>query len=274
MGMTTTRPPVVVALLAALLALLTGCTASGPTSDKHIVAQPMQIIDRHLTISGHTYAWSIMIPPGAAPGGPAILFLHGYGECGTDGRKQLSVGLPPAVVKDPQRWPFVLIVPQKPVFNSEWEAHEPAVMEMIAQAAREGSIDPKRLAITGLSQGGHGTIAYASRHPELFTAAAPVCGYTLPHFDDNQTRIEKHEISPTDPAVVQAAEKLSSLPVWLFHGSIDSVVPVAESRSLYQALKKLDADVKYTEVEGANHNSWDAAYADPDLARWFLKHKK
>ncbi len=264
MGMITTR----LALLALLLALLTGCATSGNTSDKRIVTQPMQIIDRHLTMHGRTYAWSIMIPPGAALGGPAILFLHGYGQCGTDGRKQLSVGLPPAVVKSPDRF----IVPQKPVFNSEWEDHEPAVMEMLRLAAREGSIDPKRLAITGLSQGGHGTIVFASRHPGMFTAAAPVCAYTERRTDTNGQRLGERGATPDDPAVVATAEKLGTLPVWIFHGSIDSVVPVAESRSLSGAIKKQGGDVRYTEVEGADHNSWDAAYADPDLAAWLRGH--
>ncbi|MEI8258033.1 MAG: phospholipase, partial [Deltaproteobacteria bacterium] len=37
---------------------------------------------------------------------PAILFLHGRGECGADGFSQLGVGLGPAIIAEPDRWPF------------------------------------------------------------------------------------------------------------------------------------------------------------------------
>ncbi|MEX0876602.1 MAG: prolyl oligopeptidase family serine peptidase, partial [Phycisphaerales bacterium] len=148
------------------------------------------------------------------------------------------------------------------------------LLSMIEQATEMGFIDPQRLAITGLSQGGHGTIALASAHPEMFVAAAPVCGYVERRFDDNKLRREATTATPEDPAVVTVAEKLAAMPVWLFHGDSDTVVSVTESRSLHKALTKLDATVKYTEVPDTGHNSWDAAYADADLAAWFREHTR
>lgn len=232
----------------------------------------IDIIDQTLEVEGQKYAWSIMIPPTAEEGGRSLLFLHGYGECGTDGDKQLTVGLPPAIEKNPNRWPFVVIVPQKPTHNSEWEEHEQAVLAMIEQATEMGFIDPQRLAITGLSQGGHGTIALAAAHPDMFTAAAPVCGYLRPFFNKDRERIEHPEATPETPAYKQAAEKLAKLPTWFWHGDSDSVVPVAESRILHQALKRIDAETKYTELPGVDHNSWDEAYSSSELSEWFKQH--
>lgn len=244
-----------------------------------VPAGEVRVIDYRMEKDGRTYAWSVMIPPGATEGGSGLLFLHGYGECGDDGKKNLAVGLPPAVRRNPERWPMVIIVPQKPVHNSEWEDHEAAVLAILDLAAEKGHYDPKRLAITGLSQGGHGTIWFASNHPDRFKAAAPVCGYIDRRFDDNNVRIAGPGATSTQPGVVAAAEKLRTMPLWLFHGGKDDVIPPSESRSLFQALgapEKSDpgAMVCYTEFPNANHNSWDAAYADPELAAWLLRHTR
>lgn len=37
---------------------------------------------------------------------PMIVFLNGMGECGTDGLKQLAVGLGTAVILDAEKWPL------------------------------------------------------------------------------------------------------------------------------------------------------------------------
>lgn len=231
-----------------------------------------EIIDLSTTIDGQEYACSVIINPSATRGGPAILFLHGYGECGTDNEKQLAVGLPKHAMGNPDQWPFVLIVPQKPIFNSEWDEHEDAVLQMLESAAEQGLYNPDRLAITGLSQGGHGTIAFASAHPDQFVAVAPVCGYLRPFFDEDRQRQIHPEATPETPEFIEAAKKLASLPTWFWHGGADSVVPVAESRALHKALKNLDADCKYTELPGIDHNSWDDAYTNEELIAWFKEH--
>lgn len=260
-----------------VLSMLPACHAQPEVSDPlppPRATGEVRVIDYRMEKDGREYAWSVMIPPGAEEGGPSLLFLHGYGESGDDGKKNLAVGLPPAVRKNPERWPMVIIVPQKPVFNSEWEDHEAAVLAMLDEAAEKGHIDPEHLAITGLSQGGHGTIVFASRHPDRFQAAAPVCGYVDRRIDENAQRLSDNGATPEDPGVVAAAEKLKGMPVWLFHGALDNVVPASESRSLFAALESQDATVKYTEFPEANHNSWDPAYADPELAAWLVRHTR
>lgn len=224
------------------------------------------------TIGGQEYTAAIIINPNATKGGSAILFLHGYGECGTNNQKQLTVGLPKHMRQHPEQWPYVLIAPQKPVFNSDWEEHEQAVLYFLDEAAKRGLFDPDRLAITGLSQGGHGTIVLASTHPDRFVAAAPVCGYLRPIFDEERQRINHPAATPDTPAYIEAAHKLSAMPIWFWHGNDDQVVPASESRSLHRALLELDADSQYTELPGVNHNSWDDAYTSQKLSNWFNEH--
>jgi predicted peptidase len=261
---------------AIVLNMLSSHSAQPAVSDPLPPPAPgeVRVIDYRMEKDGREYAWSVMIPPGAEEGGASLLFLHGYGESGNDGKKNLAVGLPPAVRKNPERWPLVIIVPQKPVFNSEWEDHAAAVLAMLDQAADKGHIDPDRLAITGLSQGGHGTIWFAANHPDRFKAAAPVCGYVDRRIDENAQRLSDNGATPEDPGVIEAAERLKEMPVWLFHGAKDNVVPPSESRSLFKVLESAGAPAKYTEFPEANHNSWDAAYSDPELAAWLVRYTR
>ena len=41
-----------------------------------------------------------------------------------------------------------------------------------------------------------------------------------------------------------------------------------------KALKKAGAKVKFTLYPEANHNSWDAAFAEPELIPWLFSQKK
>lgn len=260
------------AMIHALLALLMSLVPFAAAAQME-EGQPkeVRVIQRTMEVGGVAYAWSVLIPDSAAEGGAAILFLHGAGECGSDGEKNLAVGLPRHVRENPEQWPFVLIVPQKPTRESEWEDHEKALLAMLDEAAKEGLYDPKRLAITGLSQGGHGTIMLASMHPERFRAAAPVCGYVDRRFDQSGMLVKEIPATADDASVVAAAKALAAMPVWLFHGSLDDVVPPEESRALHAAIVELGGLVEYNEFPGANHNSWDAAYSKSELAEWFAE---
>jgi hypothetical protein len=39
-------------------------------------------------------------------------------------------------------------------------------------------------------------------------------------------------------------------------------------------LQKLDGDVKYTEYPGVHHDSWNNAFAEPELLTWLFSKRK
>ena len=47
-----------------------------------------------------------------------------------------------------------------------------------------------------------------------------------------------------------------------------------ESRGIVAALKALNVAVKYSELPGVGHNSWDSAYRSPEVAEWLFAQKK
>ncbi|HRK20781.1 MAG TPA: hypothetical protein PLX06_03190, partial [Fimbriimonadaceae bacterium] len=86
-------------------------------------------LDRAVTVEGQERKYVIHVPVGYGPGQkwPAILFLHGRGESGTDGRFQLWHGLERAIVRDSEKWPFVAIFPQKPEQDKLWPTEIPTL---------------------------------------------------------------------------------------------------------------------------------------------------
>ena len=77
-----------------------------------------------------------------------------------------------------------------------------------------------------------------------------------------------------DPTVsdpyAETAKRIGKTPVWIFHGADDPAVPVEESRKMAAALQAAGGNVKYTEYPGTGHDSWDKAYAEPELMEWLL----
>ncbi|MFZ4620026.1 MAG: prolyl oligopeptidase family serine peptidase, partial [Bacteroidota bacterium] len=74
---------------------------------------------------------------------------------------------------------------------------------------------------------------------------------------------------------LEDVEKLKQMPVWIFHGAKDDVVPPSESEKMAQFLeKKGNTKTKFTMYPNANHNAWDATYSNKELYDWFLQHSK
>lgn len=213
---------------------------------------------REVIVDGFAHRIALRVPDGYDPARawPLVVFLHGSGECGSDGEKQTRAGLGPALAAHPDRWPCLVLMPQKPVEVEEWEEREALVLAAIADVQSAYRIDPDRVALTGMSQGGHGVWMIGARHPDLFSCLAPVCGY-------GRART--------------VASRVARLPVWAFHGLRDDVVDPEETRGIVAAIRHekrkrgLDArTMRLTLYPEANHNSWDAAYGEPELPGWLL----
>lgn len=239
---------------ALLLATILLCMAAPGASRRKEPAQT-GILFRSIKVGDDEHRYAVYVPRDYDPARPwpILVFLNGSGECGADGQKQLAVGLAPAVLAHADRWPFIIIFPQKPVMQTQWEVYDPAVMAILDAAEHEWKIDLSRQYLTGLSQGGHGVWTIAAMHPRRFAAIAPVCGYGDP---------------------VTLAGKLKDVPVWAFHGEKDPVVSVAESKALVNAILKAGGAARLTTYPDVEHNAWERAYADPELPAWLLAHQR
>jgi len=209
--------------------------------------------------------------PSASPDTPAkkfplLVFLHGAGERGDDNAKQLTWGADFLRTVAKEHGAFIL-VPQCPA-GQRWMEHswdkteinlpaapsEPMalLLELIASLRAEHPIDGDRLYAMGLSMGGMGTWDLVQRNPQMFAAAVVICG----------------------GGDVSRADRIKDLPLWVFHGEKDTVVPVQASRKMVARLKELGSPVKYTEYPGVGHNSWSGAFEEDGLAKWLFSRGK
>jgi dienelactone hydrolase len=240
------RPLLLTALLFGAQTLLAQADAAPAAS----TASTGFLADR-IDFAGSDHRFVLFVPPGYRSDRrwPLIVFLNGAGECGTDGWKQVSVGLGPAIMHDVDAWPFLVLFPQKPDVRSAWEDHDELVMAMLAKVRRERAVDDKQLFLTGLSQGGHGTWVLGARHHDLWAAIAPVCGYGSP---------------------AEIGKPLRAMPIWCFHGEDDKSVPVRQSKDLVAAVNDAGGFAELSLYPRTGHNAWDHAYRDEPLAAWLL----
>jgi predicted peptidase len=202
---------------------------------------------------------------------PLVVMLHGLGE-----RAFLPVTSPahPLFLEWCEKNGLLMIAPNgrnradrdspKPNFGASlyMDDGEQDVLQVIELARKAYNIDSSRIYLTGVSMGGWGTWYLGSRHPELFAAVAPVCGW-------GTGELTRWKCPPVDLA------RLKNTPVYAFHGDQDPVIPVSESRKMAATLKALGAaDVTYEELPGVKHNAWDFVYNDDRVFRWFLRHRR
>lgn len=224
----------------------------------HAGADPGRYVEDQVRVAGVTHRFLVWLPPGhtAARRTPGIVFLHGSGECGDDPVAPTRIGLGPRLEESPGRWPFIVVFPQKPRDSEEWEEREALVLAATDLAIRRYGMDPARVALAGMSQGGHGTWLIGARHPQRWSCLVPICGYG-----------RGRTVGP----------RIAALPVWAFHGLRDDIIDPRDTEDIVQWAREARAklgldpeDIRKTMYPEANHGSWEPALREPDLPAWIL----
>ncbi|WP_211371887.1 prolyl oligopeptidase family serine peptidase [Marilutibacter maris] len=264
-----------------LLALTVACTTT-PSASRSADApsEPVaagEFVRRTVRLDGVERVYQVFVPASArlqdaAGRRPVVLFLHGSGERGDDGDKQTAVGLGPFLRAHAQRFPAIVVFPQSPAERS-WDGDVAAMaLATLDAATAEFGGDPDRTYLTGLSRGGYGTWELALLQPQRFAALAPVCGGITSPRAESPLAVEA-VAGAADPFEATAT-RLHHLPVWIFHGGRDDVVPPQQSRRMHAALRAVGADVRYTEFPDANHNAWDATYNYAPMWDWMFGQRR
>lgn len=203
------------------------------------------IIQEQVSLGYRTY-----FPDGysnAGPKHPMLMFLHGSGEIGTD-LDRLTTAALPKFIEAGLNLPFVTVCPQ---CNHMWDARSLALL--LDEVVDKYNVDRSRVYLSGNSMGGLGTWMLANVAYDRLAAIAPVCPPSLNSFNP---------------------ENFKGLPIWCFHGAMDSVVPINESVKMIRRLRKAGCEVKFTVYADADHDTWTPAYYDPELVGWLLSHQK
>ncbi len=219
---------------------------------------------------------------------PLILSLHGAGGKGQDNKKNLkawngvlaqealrrkhpcfvvapqSAGpwrvagsvpeLTPAHIQEfPKVWQNAMAA--RPMFSEKApEGKLGTVFELLNALMEEFPIDPKRIYVLGHSMGGFGTFEAIAMEPERFAAAIPSAGGLSPWLD---------------------AERFQHVPIWAFHGDQDRTVPVGLTQVVFDRVKALQGNMKFTVLGGVGHGASGFAfiYTGDDMHEGFVTHR-
>ncbi|WP_183567133.1 prolyl oligopeptidase family serine peptidase [Mucilaginibacter sp. SP1R1] len=230
-------------------------------------------------VKGDTLPYRLLFPKHFNPAKkyPLLFVLHGAGERGNNNEAQLKYG-PERLLQDSvrEKYEAIVVFPQCPA-NSYWsnvkqetdavtqkrkfifQINEPPtkamqlLMGLVDQFLDKPFVNKQRVYIGGLSMGGMGTFEIIGREPKIFAAAFAICG------GDNTLNAKKY------------AKKV---PLWIFHGTKDSVVPVEHSEVMVSAIKDAGGNPNFTLYPGVDHNSWENAFREPELLSWLFSHSK
>ena len=132
---------------------------------------------------------------------------------------------------------------------------EQDVLDVLADVRKRFSIDEDRIYLTGLSMGGGGALWIGLTRPDIWAAIAAVC--------------------PAPPDGTEGlAKNALNVPVKLFQGAIDPIVPASGTREWHKRLVAAGVKADYTEYPGVRHNSWDYAYRGAAIFDWFRQHTR
>ena len=177
--------------------------------------------DEELTIQGLVYPLSLSIPLTYQPakGYGLVVCLHGAGFTG-------DVYL--------ERWrarlgdDYLLACPTYP--SGAWFTRraEELVLATIQYANRRYHVDPDRIFLTGMSNGGIGAWLIGMHHAPLFAGLAPMA-------------------SGLDDVLMPFLANLRNTPIYMIHGVKDQVMPAELSRSISRELGALGYPHVYRE---------------------------
>lgn len=257
-----------------LLIMMAGVFLIAPLS---IIAQDQHSEFKYETFihNNDTLNYRILFPKdfSADKSYPLVLFLHGAGERGSDNESQLVHGADLFLNEENRnKFPAVVVFPQCPKddywakvdidrsefpleFDFQYEEGPTKAMQIVMKLmdsiSGKSFIDQNRIYVGGLSMGGMGTFEILARKPETFAAAIAICGAADPETAENYRE---------------------GLPIRIFHGLQDNVVPPKFSKKMAAAINENKGNASLRLYKNANHNSWDSAFQECDLLEWLFSY--
>lgn len=218
-------------------------------------------------IDGSVQYYSVVPATEANPAG-LVLSLHGASVEATG----------QAACFTPLNWGSVVCPTNRRAFGFDWEDWGTTdALEVLEHAsARQPSLDPNRVYVTGHSMGGHGTWVLATMFPTRFAAAGPCASWpsfwqygNAPEFDNAKPWAAELTRATSPYRTLDRLKNLAPLGVHILHGDADETVPVDLARSMRKALAEFHSDFAYREHPGGGHWYGNDSVADGRMLEFF-----
>ena len=180
--------------------------------------------DERIRVQGQTYAIALSVPLTYQPskGHALIVCLHGAGFTGDAYLDRWQARLGEG---------YILACPTYPAGAWFTRRAEDLVLATIRHVRQRYHVDPDRIFLTGMSNGGIGAWLIGSHHAPLFAGLAPMAG-------------------GLDDVLMPFVANLRNTPVYIIHGAKDQVMPAELSRSIVRELAMLGYPYIYREHQG------------------------
>lgn len=199
---------------------------------------------------------------------PILLWLHGAGESGSDNLKHLRwfdrIFLDLGHL---DKYQFFVLAIQNPTENPFWFRSTRAwakrkstkddmgevAIDVLRSVMKKYPIDPNRVYVAGISEGGSSCWEIMARHPDLFAAGMPMAG------------------PPIDKLTLH---KLTKIPIWSFNNDNDHLSPVESVREAVDEINQLGGIAALTSDDGTVHDCWTAAFQNHKSIEWMLDQRR
>ncbi len=214
--------------------------------------QPVGLLaDEQVVVRDRPYRVSLSIPQSYEPTKDyaLVVCLHGAGFTGEAYLDRWKSRLGEQ---------YILACPTYPAGAWFTRRAEDLVLATVQLVRERYRIDPNRIFLSGMSNGGIGAWLIGMHHAPLFAGMAPMA-------------------SGIDDVLFPFLENLRTTPVYIIHGSQDQVMPVELSRKLSGELKKLDYPFIYREHDRTHAMAGGHFFPReelPDLVTWFDKQRR
>jgi pimeloyl-ACP methyl ester carboxylesterase len=185
-------------------------------------AQPTgTILEEEIDVQGEAYDLALFVPLTyqVAKSYGLVVCLHGAGFTGEAYLERWQARLGDD---------YVLACPTTPMGAWFTRGAEELVLATIRSVQRRYHIDPDRIFLTGMSNGGIGAWVIGMHNAPLFAGIAPMA-------------------SGLDNVLLPFLANLRSTPIYIIHGAKDQVMPVELSRTITEELTRLGYPFVYRE---------------------------
>ena len=180
--------------------------------------------------------------------------LHG-GRQHLEARNLAGTRLPNDPSLDPRSFPGFVLFAQN--LNGWDNGNTQDLIRLVRLAVKKYNIDPNRIYIHGLSNGGIAVYNAIKRAPWLFAAALPMS-------------------APSESGIINSGmlPEVAHIPVWTFQGGRDLAPTPQRTEGYVRKFREAGADVRYSLYENLGHGTWNTAYKEPDFFSWMRSKSK
>ncbi|HBC86263.1 MAG TPA: hypothetical protein DCZ94_04840 [Lentisphaeria bacterium] len=199
---------------------------------------------------------------------PLIIYLHGYSPY----LDIVNWGTMPEGITEMADKVNACIVMPFARGNTDFQGiGEQDVLNVIKQMSKRYNIDEDRILLSGMSMGGMGVWTIGSHYPHLFAGLLVVSGrgdfYFWKKIKPGSLPAYQQWLTDREFAASHLPN-LRQLPVWVFHGTDDTLIPVEEARHMKDLLGPGNPLFKYQEIAGGDHWIHEKVFSKAEVIDW------